>query len=465
LLQIISTEVKMRVFMGKYLTIGFVVVCLLLVFPVTVSAIGVSGAKYMGSIAPGGTDTQMITVSVGTDEKASDIVIDIQGFGQKADQTYFILPLEEDISPYSARSFITVDNSTIHLEPGETKKVTATITLPKNVGSGGRYAIIYVHALPGKGQFTTTAINVPVLITVTGTTPTETGSITGLSVGTVMPGQPVTVTTSLKNTGDYHYYHTVNSVIITDAAGNTVGNFTTQPSVYAIIPGNTISYTATPNLQNIPVGTYTVNSKVLLESGTVLDEKTTSFAVKTDYIAPVTESNITLTPGKAGTLKSPDGRYSVLFPQGAVLGDVVVTLKPVAMDKLPGAPADAKLGTTCFEITGLSGLLGKDATVTVTYSADDLTAAGGDASRLKLAYFDAAQNAWVVLPTQAETGSTKLTANTNHMGIFTVMVASAGTGTAAGDSGESALPLPPVLSMIAIAAAAIMAGKTVRRRK
>jgi len=450
---------------GKFGMIGLVILCLLLVLPAGVSAISVSGSKYMGSIAAGGTDTHTMTVSIGSDEDPTDVLAEVYGFGQNLDQGYSALNPAEDTGPYSARSFITLDNSSLHLQPGVPQSINAKIAVPANAGSGGRYALIYIHALPGVGKSFTTAVMVPVLITVAGTTPTETGSITDLSVGTVTPGQPVTVTTSLKNTGDYHYYRTVNSVIIKDAAGNTVGNFSTQPSVYAIVPGNTISYTAKPDLQNIPVGTYTVNSQVLLESGTVLDEKTTTFAVKTDYIAPVTESTITLTPGKSGTLKSPDGRYSILFPQGAVLGDVAVTLKPVDRAKLPGAPADAKLGTTCFEITGLSGLLGKDATVTVTYSADDLAAAGGDASRLRLAYFDAAQNAWVVLPTQADTGSTKLTAGTNHMGVFTVMVSSSGTESPAGGSGESALPLPPVLSMIAIAAAAIIAGKTVRRRK
>jgi hypothetical protein len=450
--------------MGKFRIMGLVALCLLLVLPAGVSAIAVSGSKYMDSIKPGGTDTHTMTVSVGSGEDPTDILVEVYGFGQNMDQSYSALPQVNDVSPYSARSFITLDNSSVHLQPGVAQSIHAKISVPANAGPGGRYALIYIHALPGKGQSFTTAVLVPVLITIAGTTPTMTGSITDLSVGEVTVGQPITITTTLKNTGNYHYYHTVNAVTVKDANGNIVGNFSTQPSIYAIIPGNTVQYTATPSLQNLPAGTYTVDSKVLLESGTALDDKTTTFLVKTNYIPPVTESNITLTPGSAGTLTSPDGLISVSFPQGAVLGDAVVILKPYAKDKLQAAPAPAKLGATCFEITGLSGLLSKDATVQVTYSPDDLAAAGGDTTQLKLSYYDAARNAWVILPTQVDTGSRKLTTTTNHLSVWAVMVSS--STTAGSPSGApTKASLPAVLGIIAIAVTAMIAGSPVRQRE
>ena len=450
--------------MGTSRMTGLVVLCLLLVLTAGVSAISVSGSKYMDSIRPGGTDTHTMTVSIGPGEDPTDILVEVYGFGQNMDQGYAAVNPADDTSPYSARSLITLDTSSVHLEPGVAQSIHAKISVPANAGPGGRYALIYIHALAGKGKSFTTAVLVPVLITISGTTPTETGSITDLSVGEVTLGQPITVTTTLKNTGNYHYYHTVNTITVRDATGNIAGTFSTQPSAYAIIPGNTVKYFATPKLQDLPVGTYSVNSKVLLESGTVLDEKTTTFPVKTKYIPPVTESNITLTPGSAGTLTSPDGRYSVSFPQGAVLGDAVVTLKPYAKDKLQAAPANAKPGVTCFEITGLTGLLSKDATVRVTYSADDLAAAGGDASQLKLSYYDAAQNTWVILPTQVDTGSGKLTTTTNHLSVWAVMVSSStSAGSPAGAPTKT--PLPAVLSIVAFAATAIIVSGTARRGK
>ena len=54
-----------------------------------------------------------------------------------------------------------------------------------------------------------------------------------------------------------------------------------------------------PDVKNLQPGSYTVNSKILLESGTVLDEKTATFTVKTDYIPPITEASITPQTGNS----------------------------------------------------------------------------------------------------------------------------------------------------------------------
>ncbi len=407
------------------------------------SAFTLAGTKYMGSIPAGGTDTHIMTIGLGPNENPLDVKVSVMGFGQQINKLYLPLEQSNDLNPYSARAFITLDNTMLHLTPGIQQKVTATISPPKNAGAGGRYAIIQIIAVAEKGQMVSTAMNVPVMITVAGTTPTLAGEIIGVDVGDMITGQPVSVTTTLKNTGNHHYYRTVNQITIADEKGNIISNSSTEPSTDAIIPGtgNSVQYILKPDVKNLQPGTYTLNSKILLEDGKILDEKKTTFTVKSDYVPPVSEANITITPGSAGTLTSPDGRYSVSFPQGSVLGDALVILKPYSKDKLQGAPANAKLGATSFEITGLSGLLSKDATVKVAYSADDLAAAGGDASQLKLAYYDAAQNAWVILPTQVDPSSTTLTATTNHLSVWAVMVSSS-TGTpASGSPTEVSVPL------------------------
>ena len=261
-----------------------VIIILLLLCMAPAAAIGVLGAKYMGSISPGGTDTHVVTINVGADETATDVMVEVAGFGQTANGIYMPLDPGNDVSPYSARSFITLDNSTIHLVPGTQQSVTAKINLPQNSGPGGRYAIIYVHSLPGKGASLATAVVVPVFITVAGTTPTETGSILQVDTGTVTIGQPITITTTFKNTGNYHYYSARNNVTVTDSNGALVADSSTTPMSYAIIPGNTVKFVTQPDVKNLPAGTYTVDSKVLLESGTIFDEKTTTFTVKTNYI-------------------------------------------------------------------------------------------------------------------------------------------------------------------------------------
>jgi hypothetical protein len=450
---------------------GFLILMLAILFcSISASALSGTGTKYVGSIAPGGTDTFRMSFGIGPNEAPADISLQVMGFGQSMDTGFVPVDPTEDTNPYSARTFISLDNTTLHLKPGMTQPVTATITLPKNVGPGGRYAIIYVHSVPAAGGQTTiaTAVVIPVLITVSGTQPSLTGSIDNVNVGDLTAGQPVIVTTTFRNTGNYHYRYTVNNVTITDSNKNILARGSTQPSENSIIPGNTVQYIVQPEIKNLPEGTYTVDSKVLRDNGQVLDEKTSTFSVKSNYVPPVTESSITLTPGSAGTLTSPDGRYSVSFPQGAVLGDAVVTLKPYSHDKLPQAPAGATLGATCFEITGLSGLLSKDATVTVTYSADDLTAAGGDTSKLKLSYFDAAQNSWVILPTQVDTGKTTLTTTTNHLSVWAVIVSSSTTGSSGSATGTTTTTQSPVsltVIFISLIITGIAVKKSIRKRE
>jgi hypothetical protein len=449
-----------------------ILMAVVLLCTVPASAITMTGTNYVGSIAPGGTAVFPMTIGLGTNENPSDLLIEVMGFGQSVNSEFVPLDPVNDTTPYSARTFISLDRTSLHLEPGTSQRVNATITLPKDVGAGGRYAIIYLHALPAKGtgQATlTTGMIVPVLITISGTTPTVTGSITGVDVGDVTIGQPVVITTTLKNTGDYHYRYSVNNVTLIDGNGNIVARGSAEPWPNSLIPGNSVQYNAEPGMKDLAAGTYTVDSKVLLAEGKVLDEKTTTFTVKTDYAPPVTESTITLSPERAGTLTSPDGRYSISFPQGAVLGDAVVILKPYSKNNLKPAPAGVKPAATSFEITGLSGLLSRDATVRVTYSADDLAAAGGNAALLKLSYYDAARGAWVILPTQVTTGSTTLTTTTNHLSVWAVMVSSVTTGgmetgtVPVADTPQG--PVPPGIILASLGIAVFAAGTRSRKRK
>lgn len=447
--------------MGRAMVMALVLL-LFMICITPVAAIGVTGAKYMGTIPAGGTDVHDMSVSLGAGEESADVTVEVMGFGQTPGAVYIPLDSSKDTSPYTARSFITLDRSMLHLEPGTDATVKATITLPASVGDGGRYAIITVHAIPGQGKAFSTAVNVPVFITVANTTLTEAGTILQVDTGGVTVGQPIGITTTMKNTGTYHYYHATNWIIVKGPDGAVLANATTAPLIYAIIPGNTVQFTQKPPLGTLQPGTYTVTSRVLLEDGRVLDEKTTSIEVKEPYIPPVTETSITLTPGSPGTLTSPDGRIIVTFPQGSVLADVVITLKPYAREKLQPAPEGTVMGVTYFEITGLPGLLGKDATVRVVYTADDLAAAGGDPSRIRLVSWDPIGKTWVILPTQVNAQDTSLIATTNHLGVFAVLALSSGAGAV---SPTGTMPLLAIGIIVLIVVALGVVVLATRRRR
>ena len=405
-----------------FVLIGILII--LVVVPGPVSAINVVGAKYMETVNAGDTVTHTITVSTKPADPAMDIVVDVLGFGQTEGKSYSSLSPAEDTSPYSARKFITLDTGSFHLNPGDSKKITATIVIPKDVGDGGRYAMISLHNAPS-GSGTTayiTAISVPVMITIAGSQIQQKGTITDLRVGEIVSGQPIQITTLLKNTGNIHYYQTKNTVTVTDSVGNVLGTVGTDPSVYAIIPGSTVSYDVSLD-KSLPPGTYGVKSEISLEDGTLLDSKTTTFDVKSSYIPPPQEAGITLTPRNSAVLASSDGRISISFPAGAVITDIPVTLKPFPLNNLPTLPANAKAGGTSFEVDGLSGILSKDATISVHYSDADLAAAGGDASGLVLARYDQSDSIWTLLKTDVNKDTETLSATTNRFSTWAVMAA------------------------------------------
>lgn len=67
---------------------------------------------------------------------------------------------------------------------------------------------------------------------------------------------------------------------------------------------------------------------------------------------------------------------------------------------------------------------------------------------------------WVILPTQLTTQDMKLTATTNHLSIWAIMISSPKTTASA-----TKTPLPEMLDVAALIVAAIISGCIVRQRK
>jgi hypothetical protein len=441
------SEMKPLLGTRSLIMIGFIT--FLILCPLSATAIKVGGSVYTGSIAPGSSAVHTMNISTNPGDPPMDLTVDVQGLGQSLQLSNTGLSPERDTSPYSARTFITVNPTTFHLDPGASQEVKATITVPQNVDNGARYAMITIHNAPtGTGStLIVTAISVPMLITLAGTTTTMKGTITNVAVADVIPGQPIKITTSLKNTGNYHY-KVKNNVSVTDSTGKIVAEGGLNAISRTIIPpftGDFLVNLATP----LPVGTYAITSTISLEDGSVLDTKTIPYEIKSPYIAPLDEVTVTLSPKSPTELISTDGRVVVSFPAGAVFSDVNVTLKPVSNDKLQSASQGAKLGATSFRVDGLTGLLSKDATVLVKYSSADLDAAGSDVSKLTLARYDDSDNTWTILPTTLDKGALTLSSATNRFGVMAVMVSSGGNtqGSTQGSTVSTAVGSKPGIGL------------------
>jgi hypothetical protein len=404
--------------------VGFLFVMILCTLPV--AGLKVVGSIYGGTLTPGSTDVHTMTISTQPDDPPMDLTVDVLGFGQTPQQSYQSLSPELDTSPYSARTFITVDPQTFHLNSGESQVVKATISLPNNAGDGGRYAIITIRNAPiGNGTTAiVTAVSVPVIVTIKNSAMIRTGTIDKVTVSEVVPGQPIRITTMLKNTGNSHYIPKIN-VTVTDSAGKIVADVASDSSPRAIIPIATVNYEASLGT-DLPPGAYTATSKVTLEDGTVLDTKTTTFVVQANYIPPLQAAKVKLTARNSAVLASPDGRVTIEFPSGAVFSDTDVTLKPLAKDQAPAPSLGMSPASTFFTVGGINGLLAKDATLIVKYTSVDLEAAGSDVSKLVLARYDDSDNKWTILPTTLDKSALTLTTTTNRFGTWGVMVSSGG---------------------------------------
>lgn len=385
--------------------------------------VGYIGGKGINpEVSPGESYIQTLLVSTGKDDAPTDVLIEVLGYGDVDSGVEPVLP-EADKSAYSARTFIQPDKVTLHVEPGETKRANVTVTIPADVGSGGRYAILRFSTSPPEGEAVNiiSAIVLPVKFTIKDSQLIHSGEVTGVTSGKAVSGQPIEIFTSFRNTGNHHF-KIEGQIEIRDAGDNHID--TLHITTSSPIPDGTKRIKTIYIPQGpLPLGIYLVKSRLMLEDGILLDEASGSFEVEKPYVPPPPPASVTLSPSSASILKTGDGRISVSFPQGAVIGQVQISLRSYPLEQIPAPPPDFDLATTCFRIDGLTGLLAKEATVTVKYTAADLDKAGGDASRLRLARWDEAQSQWSVLKTKVDKEAMTLTTNTNQLSIWAVMVA------------------------------------------
>jgi hypothetical protein len=257
-------------------------------------------------------------------------------------------------------------------------------------------------------------------LTIKGSQLNQTGSITGITSGTITNGQPINITTTFQNTGNI-YFKVEGQTTITNDQGVTLDTIPMPLTNSSIIPGMSRNLDAvyTPSGSLSP-GTYTIRSVVMSSDSILLDKSDGTFTIKAPYKPPPALGTVSLAPSGASTLKTTTGNISVFFPVGAAAIPVDISLNTITAAQLPVAPDGYGFTGTYFQINGLTGLLAKDATITVQYNADDLSKAGGKAASLVLTRWDPGTNKWVVLKTKANNKAMTLSANSKQMGIMAV---------------------------------------------
>ena len=435
----------MEFVMGNYktriLALGLIV-ALTLTFSLTTSkvsaddnagtpSISVTNAGIANIVSPGQVVVHTMSVSVGATDPATDVSVSVDGVAQTSNGTYILLDAADDTNPDTARPFITVDTNSFHLDPGQSQDVTATITVPQDASLAGYFAVIQISTPPvvnnGSNVGISTAVNVPVYLTIKDSQLNQTGKITGIATGTITNGQPVAITTSFQNTGNT-YFKIEGETTVSMAQGSSgtlvLDDMPVTLTASSVLPGMSRDMEAdyTPSGKLSP-GTYMIDSKIMLSNGTVLDETTSSFIIKAPYVPPPALGTLNLGPmDGTSNLQNTDGSISISFPAGAAAIPVNLALNHYIAAQLPVAPTGFTLTGSCFQVNGLTGLLAKNATVSVKYTAADLSKANGKASLLVLMRWNAGTNQWVIDATKVNTKTSTLSANDNAMGIWAIAV-------------------------------------------
>jgi hypothetical protein len=435
-----------------YQIVGVAIMILTIsLIPVSVSAnpgMKVANGAIIATVSPGQVLTQTMIVSIEDADPPTDITVKIDGIAQSASGGYLLLDAAQDTSQDTARTFVTVDKSSFHLDSAKSQSITVTITVPQNVGDGGYFAMINIASAPiltsGSNVAIVPSINVPVYLTIKDSRLTQTGKIMGVSTGDITNGQPVDITTTFQNTGNT-YFKVEGEVSVTDAQGINLNTVPVPLTASSLLPGMSRDLKASfvPG-GKLTAGTYTISSTVMLQDGTLLDQSTNTFTVKAAYVPPPSLGEVNLIPSSASTLNNTDGSISIYFPQGAAAIPVDISLNNIAADQLPVAPTGFTLTGSSFQVNGLTGLLAKDATVTLKYTAGDLSKAVGKASNLKLMRWDVGTNQWVVLQTKVNATAMTLTATSKQMGIWAV---AAGT---VKSSGVNWILIGPIVAVVII---------------
>jgi hypothetical protein len=262
--------------MKKYLTLALTLAALLLgaVWPLPAMAnpgLRVVGAKLDITVSPGEAITHRMNVGLGKDDSPMDIGVEVR-----------------DLGTYSAKNFITIDNPSFHLEPGQSRDVTATINIPADVGDGGRYAIIGIAQKPAPGVAiqSLVAIDVPILLTIKDSHLVHSGKIKEITCDEVVSTQPTVISITIENTGNHHY-RVKAELTISNASQKVLDTIYIPLTPSSIKPSmsSQLQGTFTPK-SRLPAGVYTVKSRVMLEDDTLLDEASGSFELKEPYGPP-----------------------------------------------------------------------------------------------------------------------------------------------------------------------------------
>lgn len=359
--------------------------------PQQTGGLQVTGAILQLQATPGMVYVHHMTVEVGAQAPALDVTVQALGLGQALDGSPQILSKDQDTSPYSALTYITnISQTSFHLQPGGSMSVDATLTIPSDFGKDSRFAAIYIKGTPANSGANVTqilSVIVPIIIIPQNGQLNATGQITDLKVDPVEAGKPITITTTVKNTGN-ELFKVKGDVKILDPSGQLVTDLQIPLTSNSIVPTFTrelvSSYSALEKSAGLAAGTYTANVVLTKEDGTSLDSKQVKFEISKTYrpFPEIDDQHILIKcfqneePGEIDARQKTDVKLT-FEGTGKVTGCVAVgkyTQEPSGSPRFSDSLDSGGIGSSAIKYFSIQvqGFTQGIAHLAVSYTADEL---------------------------------------------------------------------------------------------
>lgn len=255
------------------------------IFAVFVQAshgLAVEGVLFDAEVAPGEKIAHEITVTLGEDEAPMDLVVGIDDWVQSEDGVN--LPLEDGAlpGPYSARGFLTAEPHRFRIEPGGTEKVMVKGQVPKDVGSGGRYALVGICSLPEKSKTgsensvgISVAVSALVRLVITGTDLVRQGEVKEANLFNVSRNHQ-NLSLLFENTGNCHFKARAEAILM-DKEGSILGRASSPPSSNILPDAKRLFLLPLTPERELEPGCYSIKATMSCENGTLLASKELEF--------------------------------------------------------------------------------------------------------------------------------------------------------------------------------------------
>ena len=199
--------------------------CILIALSALGSGLKVTGGLFEKDVVPGEHIQHTIIIGVNEDAEATEATAGIYGYGMGLDGSRVPLEDTDEMKPFSASGFLNISPESAIVKPGEPATFVVEGTVPEDVGSGGRYALVEIH------------------------------------------------------TGNHHYMAR-SEATIKDDKGNVIASAAAPLMYTSLVP--TASWLFRMKIESekdLEHGTYTVEAKVIDSSNSTLDSKEESFSI------------------------------------------------------------------------------------------------------------------------------------------------------------------------------------------